>query len=298
MSDTTPADQRLRAATAALADHDRLRQGRDRLAHDVRTAEHNVHLLSAELAREQRDVHDLSTGVMGFLASLAMTGELEREQREAAEAGIRLREGMAWFESLRAQLIALDTRLSSPPREALEAEVVAARAAKESMLRELGAPGGAALIDLGVRIESIDIELVPLEDAVTAGTAAAEKLFAVVDVLGRSDAAPAKGLVGDAQAKLSVFHRAVEQLAAPDDTRPPFSSSISDDDRSPWVDPWLKRLFASGDRGTRIAEARTSVLARLTRLKEQLEPVRVRRDELAARRSELASQYDRVLEPG
>lgn len=287
----------MRAAIAALADHDRLRQGRDRLAQDVRTAEHNVHLLSAELAREQRDVQDLSTGVMGFLASLAMTGELEREKREAAEAGIRLREGLAWFESLRAQLISLDTRISSPLRETLEAEVVAARAAKEAMLRELGAPGGAALFDLGVRIESIDIELVPLEDAVAAGTVAAERLFSIVDVLGRDGAAPEKGLVGDTQAKLGVFYRAVDQLTVPDDRRPPFANAISDEDRSPWVDAWLKQLFGSGDRGIRIAEARTALLARLARLKEQLEPVRTRRDELAARRSELASQYDRVLDP-
>lgn len=288
----------MRAATAALAEHDRLRQGRELLAQDVRTAEHRVQLLTAELAHEQRDVHDLSTGVMGFLASLAMTGELEREQREAMEAGIRLREGQAWFESLRAQLLALDSRLSTPPREALEAEVVAARAAKEAMLRELGTPGGAALSDLAVRIESIDIELVPLEDATAAGIAAADQMFKVLDVLGRDGAAPAKGLVGDAQAKITVFQRAVDQLGAPDDTRPPFANAISDEDRQPWVDGWLKQLFGSGDRGTRLSEARTTLLARLTRVKEQLEPVRVRRDELAARRSELATQYDRVLEPG
>ncbi len=275
-----------------------MRQGRDRLAQDVRTAEHNVHLLSAELAREQRDVQDLSTGVMGFLASLAMTGELEREKREAAESGIRLREGLAWFESLRAQLIALDTRLSSPPREALEAEIVAARAAKDALLRELGAPGGATLIDLGVRIESIDIELVPLEDAVAAGTNAAAKVFAVLDVLQREGATPPKGLVGEAQAAIAVFHRAVDQLSVPDDAHPPFSAAISDDDRSPWVDAWLKQLFSSADRATRLHGAKAALSSRLIRLREQLVPVQARRDELSARRSELASQYDRVLDPG
>nr|MBA3457119.1 hypothetical protein [Deltaproteobacteria bacterium] len=158
-------------------------------------------------------------------------------------------------------------------------------------------PGGATLIDLGVRIESIDIELVPLEDAVAAGTAAAAQLFEVLDALGRDGAAPSKGLVGDAQAKITVFQRAVDQLAAPDDTRPPFSNAISDEDRQPWVDAWLKQLFGSGDRGTRIAQARTAVLNRLARLKEQLDPVQARRDELAARRSDLATQYDRLLDP-
>jgi chromosome segregation ATPase len=298
VSATTPADQRLRAAIAALAEHDHLRQGRDLLAQDVQTADHRVKLLSAELAREQRDVHDLSTGVMGFLASLAMTGELEREKREAMEAGIRLREGQAAHEGLRAQLAALDARLASPPRSTLEAEVTAARGAKEALMRQLGAPGGSALIDIGVRIESIDIELVPLEDAVAAGTAAAATLFEVLDVLDRQGAAPAKGLVGDAQARVTLFHRAVDQLGVPDDTQPPFANAISDDDRTAWVDPWLKRLFGSGDRETRLGEARTELLTRLTRLRSQLEPVRARRDELAARRSNLASQYDHLLDPG
>jgi len=298
VSATTPADQRLRAATAALAEHDRMRQGRDRLAQDVRTAEHNVHLMSAELAREQRDVQDLTTGVMGFLASLAMTGELEREKREAAEAGIRLREGLAWFESLRAQLISLDTRLSSPPREALEAEVVAARAAKEDQLRQMGGAGGNQLLDIGVRVESIDIELVPLEDAVAAGTNAAEKLFAVLDVFQREGATPPKGLVGEAQAAIAVFHRAVDQLSVPDDSHPPFSAAISDDDRSPWVDPWLKQLFGSGDRGTRMHAAKSALIARLNRLREQLAPVQARRDELAARRADLMREHDKLIDPG
>lgn len=297
MSATTPADQRLRAALAALTEHDHLRQGRDQLANEVAAAEHRVKLLSAELAREQRDVRDMTTGVMGFLASLAMTGELEREKREAVEAGIRLREGQAAHEGLRAQLAALDARLTYPPRTDLEAEVSAARGAKEALMRQLGTPGGSDLIDIGVRIESIDIELVPLEDAVAAGTAAAAKLFEVLDVLDRQGAAPAKGLVGDAQAKVTLFHRAVDQLGVPDDSQPPFSSAISDDDRAAWVDPWLKRLFGSGDRAIRIGEARTELLARLTRLRSQLEPVRARRDELAARRSGLASQYDQLIDP-
>ena len=187
MSVTTPADQRLRAATFALAEHDRLRQGRDALAQDVASAEHRVKLLAAELAREQRDVQDLSTGVMGFLASLAMTGELEREKREAMEAGIRLREGQAAYEAVRAQLAALDAKLASPPRTALEAEIAAARAAKQATM-QLGTPGGAALFDIAVRIESIDIELIPVEDAVAAGTAAAAKLFEIVDILDKDEA--------------------------------------------------------------------------------------------------------------
>jgi len=290
-------DQRLRAATTALAEHDHLRQAWALLEQDVRAAAHRVQLLTAELAREQRDVHDLSTGVMGFLASLAMTGELEREKREAAEAGIRLREGQAVHDGLRAQLVALEARLASPSREFLEAEVSAARAAKEVTMRDLGAPGGAALLDLEIGIESIDIELVPLEDAVAAGTTAAGKLFEVLDVLGRHGAAPAKGLVGDAQSRITVFQRAVDQLTVPDDTHPPFASAISDDDRAPWVDPWLQALFGSGDRAARIDGARTALLARLTRLKAQLEQVRARRDELAGRRGELVRQHDQLIDP-
>lgn len=297
MSSTTPVDQRLRAAIAALAEHDHLRKGRDLLAQDVATAEHRVKLLTAELAREQRDVHDLSTGVMGFLASLAMTGELEREKREAMEAGIRLCEGQAAHEGLRAQLAALDARLAAPPRSSLEAEVAAARTAKEALLRQLGAPGGADLIDIAVRIESIDIELVPLEDAVAAGVEAAAKLLEILDVIDRQAAPPVRGVVGDAQAKITMFHRAVDQLGVPDDTHPPFAAAISDDDRAAWIDPWLKRLFGSGDRNVRLGEARTELVARLTRLRSQLEPVVARRDELAARRSDLATKYDRLLDP-
>jgi len=290
-------DLRLRAATTALAEHDHLRAARELLAKDVAAALHQVQLLAAELAREQRDVHDLSTGVMGFLASLAMTGELEREKREAMEAGIRLREGQAVHEELRAQLAALDGRISSPTRAALEAELASARAAKEAAMRDLGAPGGAALIDLQIQLDSIDIELVPLEDAVAAGSQATAKLFGVLDVFDRHGAAPAKGLVGDAQARVTMFHRAVDQLTVPDDTRPPFASAISDDDRAPWVDAWLQQLFGAGERTARLADARASLHARLTRLEAQLAPVRARRDELAARHAELQRQYDRLLEP-
>ncbi len=290
-------DDRLRAATTALAEHDHLEQTRPHLQQQVADAAHQVNLLRAELAREQRDVKDMSTGVMGFLASLAMTGELEREQREAHEAAVRLQEGTAVHDALVAQLAILDKRLAYPPRAALAAEIAAAREAKEAAMKDLGAPGGAALLDIAIRIESIDIELVPLEDAVAAGTVADTKLFVVLDMFDLHSTTPPKSLVGEAGAGLSAFHRAVDELGASDDTREPFSKAISDEDRQPWVDSWLKQMFGAGDRFTRVAEAKASLLARKLRLAEQLAPVRARRDELAMRRDHLQHEHDRLLDP-
>jgi len=290
-------DARLRAATTALAEHDHAAQGRPQLQRQVADAAHQVNLLRAELASEQRDVEDMTTGIMGFLTSLAMTGELEREKREAMEAAIRLREGNGVHDALAAQLAMLDKRLASPPRAALEAEVAAARAAKETAMRELGAPGGAALLDIAIRIESIDIELVPLEDAVAAGTTASAKLFEVLDMFDLHSSTPPKALVGEAGAALSAFHRAVDELAATDDTSAPFNKAITDEDRQPWVDAWLKQMFAPGDRFTRVAEAKSALLARKLRFEEQLAPVKARRDELAMRRDHLQHEHDRLLEP-
>jgi len=290
-------DERLRAATTALAEHDHAAQGRAWLQQQVADAAHQVSLLRTELAHEQRDVEDMTTGVLGFLASLAMTGELEREKREAMEAAIRLREGNAVHEALTGQLTLLDRRLASPPRGALVAEITAAREAKEVAMRQLGVPGGAELIDIAVRIESIDIELVPLEDAVAAGAIASAKLFEVLDMFDRHSTTPPKGMVGETGAALSTFHRAVDELAASDDTREPFSRSISGDDRQPWVDAWLKQMFGAGDRYTRVSEAKAALLARKLRFEDQLAAVKARRDELVMRRDHLRHEHDRLLDP-
>lgn len=290
-------DNRLRAATTALAEHDHLAHSRPHLQKSVADAAHQVHLLRAELAREQRDVKDLTTGVMGFLTSLAMTGELEREQREAHEAAVRLQEGTAIHDAHAAQLAMLDNRLASPPRAALVAEVAAAREAKEAAMKHLGAPGGAALLDIAIRIESIDIELVPLEDAVAAGMTASGKLFAVLDMFDLHSTTPPKAMVGEAGAAVTAFHRAVDELAASDDAREPFNRTISEEDRQPWVDSWLKQMFGAGERFARVSEAKATLLARKLRLEAQLAPVKARRDELAMRRDHLQHEHDRLLDP-
>lgn len=290
----------------ALVEHQNVAHARDLLARDVAAEDQRVQQLTAELMRERRDVEELTRGVLGFLASLALADEVEREQREAMEAEVRLREALTSRDGLRAQLASLDARLAARSRAQLEADLRAAREAKEAALLEYGGPESAQLQDLAIRIESIDIELVPLEDAVTTGSAAIAGLSQILTLLDRARAAPdrgadhvneAKGIVGDTQARITLFQRAVDALAAPDDVTPPYANAISDEDRQPFADAWIKRLFGSGDRSNRLEHAHAALLDRLHRIQAQLAPVRTRRDELAVRRAEIRARYDQLLLP-
>ncbi|HLL21505.1 MAG TPA: hypothetical protein VK427_05210, partial [Kofleriaceae bacterium] len=239
----------------------------------------------------------MTTGVIGFLQSILDEGALEREEREVIEAQTRLREAQGSLETLRQQGRSIEHRLAQLEPARLEAELAAARAARAEALVRSGSSEGQRLQDLAIQIESIDIELVPLLDAVPAGEAA---FGAVSHLLAALDAAAArrgelvedhaKALAGEAQAKLVVFGRALGEVGTA-----AFVDPLVVEPRDlTFADTWVKALFGRGDRQARIAAARAQMVARVERIGALLGPVRARHDELSQRRAALVSERDQI----
>ena len=298
---STSPDDRLRAASAAATERVHLSHLQTSLATELANHNQLVQVLARELDRERQDIAELQTGVVGFLHDVLGLGaeQIAIEQREALEAQVRLREALAARDQLRGQLEGIEHRLAALTPANIEAELRAARAAKEAHLLEHDVAGGAELSELDIRTTSLDIELVPLHEAVRAGDAALASLAELIATIDRARAPSkrdkhvdrARGLAGEAQGKLVGFHRAVDELAMPD-TAEPFAQLIEPTDRATFVDPWLRLLFASG-----LAPARQALVDRLERAQGQLAPIRARRDELVARRASLVAARDRLLEP-
>jgi hypothetical protein len=292
-------EDRVRAITAKLAEREHLLRVRAVLAEDVANEEKRVQQLAVELQWERNDVLRLTTGVMGFLETiLAGDGALEKEKREAAEAEARLREAQGSLDALRQQVRDVEARLAQLVPAQLEAELVAARAAREAALLRSGSQAGIALQDIAIRIESIDIELVPLADAVVAGDAAFKALaeiLAVLDAVTTRTAElrdnQAKALAGDAQAKIQIFHRALAEVATSS-----FEDRLDiDPTDATFADAWVKGLFGKGTREERIAKARAPMVTRIERIGALLEPMRTRHDDLAKRRAQLLAEREKLI---
>jgi len=294
------AQDRLVAAVKALAGYEHVHAGRQRIAADLSAEHSRVQHLTHELARERNDVAERSSGVTGFLYSLIGDEQLTIEQREALEAEARLAEALASRNHLHARVAALDARLAGQSAEALAAAVAAARADKEAVLIRTHHPAGLALQDLAVRIEAIEIELIPLDDAVAGGDAAIASLRSIVETLDRArnerlEQADARGAAGAAQAAITVFQRAIDALVTAEDATRHLGTLIDPADREPFVDGWIRALVGKGDRGARLATARAAIAFRLERLHAQLARVHARRDELAPRRETLRDERRRLL---
>ena len=282
------------AVTAKIAEREHLVRMRDKLALDIKNQEARVQQLAVELQYERNDVYRLTNGVMGFIEQiLAADGALEKEKREAAEAEVRLREAQGALDTFMKQMREVETRLAQLVPAELDAELAAARAAKEEALMRSGSSAGAELQDIAIRIESIDIELVPLADAVGAGEAAFQavaKLIGTLDAVAGGQVAfgskPAEALAGDAQAKIAVFHRALGEVATAS-----FEDRFDiDPTDATFADAWVKGLFGKGTREERLAKAREPMVARIERIGAIMTPLRTRRDELAKRRLALVEQ--------
>lgn len=292
-------EERFQAATAAIAEREHLVRVRDMLSHDVDNEQRKVTQLAAELKFEEADVARLTTGIMGFIETiLSADGQLDKEKREVLEAQARLTEAQHYLDSLRAQVRTIDARVAMLDPAQLAAELAAARDAREEALVRSNTPAGAALQDIAIRIESIDIELVPLADAVAAGEAAFQALAKIIGTLDAVAAnqftfgsKPAESLAGDAQAKLVGFHRALGEIASASfDDRPDLDASDTT-----FADAWVKGLFAKGSREQRLAAARAPMVARIERVGAIMTPLRGRRDELAARRLALVEERAKLL---
>ncbi len=291
---------RLVEAVNALAQYEHVRSGRDRLAADLSSEHARVYHLSAELTRERNDVIERSSGLRGFLYALVGDEQLTIEQREAIEAEARLAEALAARNHLHARVAALDARLAGQSGSDLATAVAAARVAKEEVLIRTNHPDGIALQDLAVRVEAIEIELIPLDDAVAAGEAAMTTLRSLIDTLDRAhnvklEQADARGAAGSAQAAITVFQRAVDALVTAEDATRGFGTLIDAEDREPFADRWIRALVGKGDRTARLTAARAEIAHRLERVQGQLARVRARRDELAPRREQLLAERLRLL---
>jgi len=293
------ADDRFRAVNAALAEREHLLRVRGLLAQDIANEDKRVQQLAVELQYERADVERLTTGVMGFLQTiLAGEAALAKEKREVVEAQARLREAQGSLDMLKQQAAGVEARLVQLVPAQLEAELAAARAAREDALVHSGTPVGAELQDLAIRIESIDIELVPLADAVIAGDAAfraVAEILAVLDGVASKTielgSKRAEALAGEAQAKIVVLHRALSEVATSS-----FADPLDvDPTDTTFADGWVKGLFGKGTRDERLANARASMVARVERIGALLAPLRARHDELAARRTALLAERQRLV---
>ncbi|MBA2543950.1 MAG: hypothetical protein H0V17_30185 [Deltaproteobacteria bacterium] len=92
---------------------------------------------------------------------------------------------------------------------------------------------------------------------------------------------------------ITVFHGAVAGLAMADDAT--LGSLVTEEDRAPFADGWIRALVAKGDRTARLAAARTAIVDRRTRIGSQVRRIRARRDELAPRRNALLNDRERLL---
>lgn len=286
---------------AALA---QLQKQRASLLAEAVHADQRVIELQNVLAKEQDDVAQLRQGVLGFLQSLAMTDEMSNEQREAAEAAARLREGLAERDALYRRIAELDARITAYDPVQLAREEAAKKASEELASVAQSRDVAEQLLELAVRIEAIDYELGPLTDAVVAGTLASNELFDVIRAIDEAKREPvrapvlnersARGMLGEAHAAALGFHAAVEVLPAPDDHTPRIADTLEFQDRSSPVDDILPRLLARGPVPARLDDARAAVIARIERLQKLLEEVRVRHAEVSQRRLAFEHQRARV----
>ncbi|MDQ3367879.1 MAG: hypothetical protein M3680_20840 [Myxococcota bacterium] len=295
---TASADERLRAVQAAIAEREHLLRVRDHLATDLVAERDRVEHLRVTLKYEQEDVVRVSTGLMGFLSTILDGGNtLAKEEQEAYEAEVRLREAIAALELLRTQAAGVDQRLAALVPAALERELHAARAAKQASIVESGAPQAADLQEIAIQLESLDIELVPLEDAVAAGNAALAVLAELIAALdaaassGLTSKSAARGIAGEAQSRLQIFRRALSELAT-SSLDQPLAPPLPPDE---FADAWVRALFGSGPAPARLAAARSAMVGRLEAVQTRFAALRARRAELAARRAALIQQRDAML---
>jgi len=288
------ADDRILAAQTAIAERAHLVEVKKLLADDIKSEEARVQQLAKELRFEIADVERLTTGVMGFLQSILVDeNQLAKEKREVVEAQARLREAQGSLESVRQQAADVELRIAKLVPADLERELADARNARAESLMSGGGAIGSQLQDIAIRIESIDIELVPLGDAVQAGEAA---FLAVRDILATLDAGKvvdkAKALAGEAQAKMIGFRRALQNVATAS-----FADPLDlDPNDTMFADAWVKALFSKRLPDERLREARESMVTRIERINSLLTPLRARRDELAGRRKTLVDERTKALE--
>jgi hypothetical protein len=228
------ADERIRAASAAVAERERLRRLRAALYTDVQLARARVDELAAALTAEQRDVEHFRGGVWAFVYGVFRDREarLAEEEREATEAAARHEEAVASRDELERQLGELDDRLVS--LDGAEVEAKAAREAKQAALLAGDTPTAAGLRATLEELGRADDERRQLEEAAAVGDDLARgfaklgELLATARSRARSDRwsedagtswwteraiQDSRGLLGLIDGRMAVFRRELADVA-------------------------------------------------------------------------------------
>ena len=309
----TAADERIRAARAALAERERLVAMRDALAADVAEAERERGALAAKCAEEQRDVERYDHGVWAFLYGLFKDREarLTKEQLEAAAAETKLLEATSACVRLREEVERIVGRIAA--LASADGELAAARAAKQLLLAEMGSPSAAELDGIAHELATGDAEGQALDEALAAGDRAMASLARLLEVLGsarnwgtfdilsdsmlaswakRERLDEARGIAGAAQAELTVLARELGDVGIALDSE---LASLADHHR--FIDVWFDNIFSDLSVQSRIRDAVDTTQRTLAQVSEKVGQLRGRRGQLAARAAELTAARDRLLDP-
>jgi hypothetical protein len=276
---------------AAVAERAQLLEARPPLAAQLAQQQQLVAQLGAVLAHEQSDLDRFAHNVNNFLHDL-LGGRPTQAEVDVKEAAERLRLAHERKFALEHELAALDARLAQ--LASAPGDLAGARADKE---KELGPRTIAELQELDIQVMSIDIELAPLQDAMTAGTAA---LAAVVDLgngldeLVTHDEARKVVKATRAQAesteeKLRAFEHQLSELAIGTELPPAHAGDTE-------LSAWSEALFHRGNLAGRITAAREDLGARIVRLRARIAPIEARHRELSARRSAVFGQRDEIID--
>jgi hypothetical protein len=303
------ADERIRAASAAVAERERLRRLRAALYVDVQLARARVDELAAALTGERRDVERLRGGVWAFVFGVFRDREarLAAEEREAAEAAARHEEAVAARDELERRLGEIDERLIG--LDGAEAEAKAARAAKQAALLAGDTPAAEELRATLEELGRVDDERRQLEEATAVGDELAKGFLRLGELLAtarsRARAAgsdegggawwteraveDARGLLGLIEGRMAVFRR---ELA---DVGMTFEAPGVD------LDPvrlggWIEHLFRNVVEDT-IDAAQLETAQTTQALAAVLTVLRQRSAEVERRRTALANARDDHIDP-
>jgi len=311
----TPWWERLREARSRRDEAGELAQRRDELEAELRALAERVEECDARLARERKDVERLR-GLSWSAMLHALLGSAERklrdEEREVVEAQFhkeaaeddltRARDEAADVERRLADLGGLDDAEAAYERSLAEAE--------QHALREKGSDG-AELRTLAKRAGRLAGVARRLDRALAKGDAAIAALSAVRDTLGRAEQWSVMDLFGggvvsslvkhdkinaarrkltEARRDLTAFEKHVERLL--DDTE----IELKFDGFVRFADSFVDNLYHDFIVAQRLSTAQYSVRKALTRIKEQVQRLRTRRDAIAAQLDENGNARRELLE--
>jgi hypothetical protein len=309
---TTEADDKIRAALAAVAEHSRLVGLRDALAPDIAEIEIDVGTLEQALGDERKDVRRYEKGLWAFLYDIFADREvrLTKEQREAMAAETKHAEAVALRDRLDEEMRSLRQRISALEHSATDLAV--ARELKRMALVAIGGPAAHELDGITAQLGAIDADVRAVDEALAAGQSAHGALadlaavlrsarnWGTADILTdaffvswakRNKLDDARHLAGIAQAELSVFRRELADVGVGLVAQ---IAGLADHHR--FLDTWFDNIFSDFSVQARIKEAQDTTDAALAQVGQSIAALTERRANLVDRREQLLDQQVVVIE--